>query len=129
MVRDEGHDQGQDEVARARGLVQQPTPGPGISEEDALLPRRIKRPSNGADRGLRDREEQQECLLASAVRPPGRIHYFARLVRAVVDPVQKGTFHVREVADPERASPRSLQTSQALHFLTLDVQRTVCVPV
>ena len=62
MVRDEGHDQGQDEVARARGLVQQPTPGPGISEEDALLPRRVKWHANRADRGLREREEQQECL-------------------------------------------------------------------
>ena len=118
MVRDEGHDQGQDEVARARGLVQQPTPGPGISEEDALLPRRIRRPTNGADRGLRDREEQQGCLLASDVRPPGRFHYLARLVRAIVDPVQQSTFHVREVAEPERASTRFLQTSQARHLIT-----------
>ena len=117
-LRDEGHDQGQDEVARARSLEQQSIPGPGISEEDALLPRRIKRPSNGADRGLRDREEQQGCLLASDVRPPGRIYYFARLVRAIVDPVQQSTFHVREVAEPERASTRFLQTSQARHLIT-----------
>ena len=117
-MRDKWHDQGQDEVARARSLEQQSIPGPGISEEDALLPRRIKRPTNGADRGLRDREEQQGCLLASDVRPPGRFHYLARLVRAIVDPVQQGTFHVREVADPERASTRFLQTSQARHLIT-----------
>ena len=129
MVRDKGHDQGQDEVARARGLEQQSPPGPGISEEDALLPRRIKRPSNGADRGLRDREEQQGCLLASDVRPPGRIHYSARLFLTIVDPVQQGTFHVREVADPERASTRLLQTSQALRLITLDLQKTMRVLV
>ena len=117
-MRDKWHDQGQDEVARARSLEQQSIPGPGISEEDALLPRRIKRPTNGADRGLRDREEQQGCLLASDVRPPGRFHYLARLVRAIVDPVQQSTFHVREVADPERASTRFLQTSQARHLIT-----------
>ena len=117
-MRDKWHDQGQDEVARARSLEQQSIPGPGISEEDALLSRRIKRPTNGADRGLRDREEQQGCLLASDVRPPGRFHYLARLVRAIVDPVQQGTFHVREVADPERASTRFLQTSQARHLIT-----------
>ena len=101
-----------------RDRTRLPEPAVSSSNRSQALesPRRTSICSVGGS--LDSAREQQGCLLASDVRPPGRFHYLARLVRAIVDPVQQGTFHVREVADPERASTRFLQTSQARHLIT-----------